>query len=145
MLRGITKIDYYSTHLNWFNLKYAEKIKGFNPSRIFLNHMTSVGFSNAFTNTLMFQEEEGNINDAPMQSIDDIETMISSTTQYKQKGEGSNERGTQSLMILQKIAYQKTSFKQQYHNRKGFQREIRVVGVKKTLHKEKLKIPISSK
>jgi hypothetical protein len=147
ILRGIAKIDEYSTHLNQFNLKYAEKIRGFDPSHIFLDHMTSVGFNNAFTNTLMFEEEEeGNTHDVPMQSVDDIETMVSSTTQYKQRGKGSNEKGTQSPMDLQKSSpTQKQVFKQQHHNKKRFQRVIWVVGVIKTLHKEKLKIPISSK
>jgi hypothetical protein len=47
-------------------LKYEEKIRGFDPSHIVLDHMTSVGFSNAFTNSFLFEEEEGNTHDVPM-------------------------------------------------------------------------------
>jgi hypothetical protein len=45
--------------------------------------MTSVGFNNAFTNTLMFEEEEDNTHDVPVHSLDDIQAMVSSTSQYK--------------------------------------------------------------
>jgi len=40
-------------------------------------------------------EEKYTTHDVPMQSVDDIKTMVRSTIQYKQRGKGSNERGTQ--------------------------------------------------
>jgi hypothetical protein len=33
-------------------------MRGFDPSHIFFDHMTSIGFNNASANTLMFEEEE---------------------------------------------------------------------------------------
>jgi hypothetical protein len=48
MLRNINKIDEFANHFNNVNLKYVEKIKGFDPKRIFVEHMLSVGLSNSF-------------------------------------------------------------------------------------------------
>ena len=102
ILRNITKIDEFSTHFYHLNLKCEEKIKGFDPSHIFVDHMQSVGFSNAFTQTLIFGEEEGNTQDTLMQPIDDIETVISTTNQHNKKGRGPNEKGVQSPIVSQK-------------------------------------------
>jgi hypothetical protein len=66
VLRNMNKIDEFSTHFNHLNLKYAEKIKGFDPSNIFMDHMQSVGFSSAFTQTILCGEEEGNNQDTPL-------------------------------------------------------------------------------
>jgi hypothetical protein len=61
MLRGIAKIDDYSTYLNKFNT-----------------------------------------HDVPVHCVDDIQTMVSSTSQYKQRGKGSNEGDTQPPIDSQK-------------------------------------------
>jgi len=37
-----------------------------------------------------------------VQHIDDIETVISTTKQHKQKGKGPNEKGAQSPVVSQK-------------------------------------------
>jgi hypothetical protein len=47
--------------------------------------MQSVGFNNAFTQTIIFGEEEGTAQDTSAQSVDDIETVISTTDQHKQR------------------------------------------------------------
>jgi hypothetical protein len=44
VFRNINKIDEFVNHFNNVNLKYVEKIKGFDPKKIFLEHMLSVGF-----------------------------------------------------------------------------------------------------
>jgi hypothetical protein len=48
MFRNINKIDEFANHFNNVNLKYVEKIKGFDPNKIFLEHMLSVVFRNSF-------------------------------------------------------------------------------------------------
>jgi len=86
LLRGITKIDEFAIQLGQYNLKFAEEIKGFDPQHLFIDHMTSVGYSNALTNTFIFLEEEGDSHDPLTQfvekKIDDIETIVSTNDQY---------------------------------------------------------------
>jgi hypothetical protein len=45
MFININKIEEFANHFNNVNLKYAEKIKGFDPKKIFVGHMLSVGFN----------------------------------------------------------------------------------------------------
>jgi hypothetical protein len=99
VLRNITIINEFLSHFNHLNLKYAEKIKGFEPSHIFVNHMQSIGFSNTFTQTIIFGGEEGNNKDTQMQPVDNIETIISTSYQHKRKGKGPNEKGVQSPIV----------------------------------------------
>jgi hypothetical protein len=42
-LRGIAKIDEFASYLDQYNLRFVEEIKGFDPDRLFYNHMISVG------------------------------------------------------------------------------------------------------
>jgi hypothetical protein len=52
VLRNINKIHKFVNHFNNVSLKYAEKIKGFDPNKIFVGHMLSIGFSNSFIHCL---------------------------------------------------------------------------------------------
>jgi hypothetical protein len=62
----------FATYFNHLNLKYAEKIKGIEPSNICMDHMQPMGFRNALIQTILCGEEEGNNQDTPLQFIDDI-------------------------------------------------------------------------
>jgi hypothetical protein len=103
MLRGIAKIDEFASYLDQYNLRFAEEIKGFDPNHLFYNHMISIGISPALANTLIFGEEEGDIHDPPSQGIEkkygDIETIVSTTEHYKQRGKPSGERSSQSPVV----------------------------------------------
>jgi hypothetical protein len=66
MLRGIAKIDEFASYFDYYNLKFALEIKGFDPNHLFYNHMVSVGISPTLDNTLIFGEEEGNRHDPPI-------------------------------------------------------------------------------
>jgi hypothetical protein len=48
VFRIMNKIDEFANHFHNLNLKYAEKIRGFDPNGIFVDHMLVVGFSNSF-------------------------------------------------------------------------------------------------
>jgi len=55
------------------SLKYVERIKGFDPNKIFVEHMLSVGFSNSFIQTtLNEEEEEGNNKSTPVHDASDL-------------------------------------------------------------------------
>jgi hypothetical protein len=58
VFRNINKIDEFASHFNNVSLKYVEKIKAFDPNKIFLEHMLSVGFNNSFIQTTLNEEEE---------------------------------------------------------------------------------------
>jgi hypothetical protein len=45
---NINKIDEFASHFNIASLKYVETIKGFDPKKIYVEHMLLVGFSNSF-------------------------------------------------------------------------------------------------
>ena len=40
---NMNKIDEFVGHFNNVSLKYAEKIKGFDPNKTFVEHMQSMG------------------------------------------------------------------------------------------------------
>jgi hypothetical protein len=72
------KIDELSIHFNNVSLKCVEKIKGFDPNKIFVEHVFSVGFSNSFIQTtLNEEEEEGNNQSTPIHEDGDLETILS--------------------------------------------------------------------
>jgi hypothetical protein len=114
LLRSISKIDEFAVQLDQYNLKFAEEIKGFDPNHIFIDHMTSVGFSNSLANTFLFGEEEGDSQDPPTPIVErkkeDIETIVSTTDQHKQRGRVENERSTHSPNVSQKSGPPKKSF-----------------------------------
>jgi len=95
-------------------LKYAEEIKGFDPNNLFIDHMTSVGFSNSLTNTFLFGEEEGDNHDPPTKIVekimDDIETIVSMIDQYKKRVRVSSKKISQSPIVSPKRNLPKKMF-----------------------------------
>jgi hypothetical protein len=98
-VKSIAHLDEISTQFDLFNLKKANEIKGFNPNQLFMTHMTSVGYSMSFSKTFLFGEEEGdsqNPQGLPVEKLqEDIETVISTNDQHRQRGRVVNERSSQ--------------------------------------------------
>jgi hypothetical protein len=92
-------------------MKFAKEIKSFDPNNIFLDHMVSNGFNNTLINTFLFEEEEGDSHDPSTDYIErkvgGIETIISTTDQYKKKGKPSNEKNAQSPIISKRSTLSK--------------------------------------
>jgi hypothetical protein len=113
MLRGIAKIDEYALYFNQYDLKFVEEIKGFDPNHLFYNHMMSVGLSPALVNTLILGEEEGDSHDPPIQNVNensgDIETIVSTTEHYKERGKPSSERSAQSPIVSHRSVLPKSN------------------------------------
>jgi hypothetical protein len=99
-------LDEISTQFDLFNLKKENEIKGFDPSQLFMTHMTYVGYSVSFAKTFLFGEEEGdsqNPQGLPVEKLqEDIETIISTTDQHRQRGRVVNERSSWSPNVSQK-------------------------------------------
>jgi hypothetical protein len=48
VLRNVNKIDEFAAHFNNLNLIYVERLRGFDPNGIFLEHLLVVGLNNSF-------------------------------------------------------------------------------------------------
>ena len=99
MFRNINKIDEFVNHFNNVNLKYAEKIKGFDPNKIFIENMLSMGFSNSFIHTILNEEEEGNNQSTHVHNVGGLETLLSTNDFYKKKGKIPSERSAQYPIV----------------------------------------------
>jgi hypothetical protein len=53
MVRNMNKIYSFVGHFHSFNLKFAEKVKGFELDGIFVEHLLVVSFNNYFTDTIL--------------------------------------------------------------------------------------------
>jgi hypothetical protein len=84
IFKNINKINEFSNHFHILNLKYAKNIKGFDPNRIFVEHMIPVGFNNSFLHIVLNEEEDNNLG-TPTHNVGELETIISTNEFYKHK------------------------------------------------------------
>jgi hypothetical protein len=54
----MNKIDEFAGHFHNLNLKYVERVKGFDPSGIFVEHLLVVGFNNYFINDILNEDKD---------------------------------------------------------------------------------------
>jgi hypothetical protein len=101
VFRNINKIDEFASHFHNLNLKYDEKIKGFDPNGIFLEHMLTIGFRNSFINTDLGEEEDNNLGN-PAHTVGDLETVLNTNEFYNHRGKGPSENISQSPNITPK-------------------------------------------
>ena len=83
MFKKVNKIDEFAGHFNNLNLIYVERLRGFNPHGIFLEHLLAVGFSSSFIHTHLNKDRD---NDEYTHAPDDgdVETLQRTTEMYKQ-------------------------------------------------------------
>jgi hypothetical protein len=93
--RTMNKIDGFVGHFHSFNLKCVEKVKGFDPDGIFVEHLLVVGFNSSFTDTIL-NEDEDNALVIPARDTDNLETILNTNDSYKQKRKGLGEKTAQS-------------------------------------------------
>jgi len=58
IFRNMNKIDEFVGHFHNLNLKYDERVKGFDPSGIFVEHLLEIGFKNSFINIILNEDED---------------------------------------------------------------------------------------
>jgi hypothetical protein len=95
ILRNLNKIDEFEGHFHSLNLKYVEKLKGFNPNGIFVKHLLVVGFNNYFINIIL-NEDKDNASGSPSHETSDMETILITNGLYKKKQEIMGEKSAQS-------------------------------------------------
>jgi hypothetical protein len=101
VFRNMNKIDEFANHFHNLNLKYVERIKGFDPNGIFVEHMLVVGFSNSFIHIFLGEEEDNNLG-TPTLNTGDLETVLGTNKFYKQKGKDPSKTSTQSSTVTPK-------------------------------------------
>jgi hypothetical protein len=101
VFRSMNKIDEFSHHFHNLNIKYDEKIRGFDPNKIFVEHMLTMIFSNSFIHTVLGEEEDNNLGN-PTHTIGDLETVLNTNELYKQRGKDPREKSSQPQNVTPK-------------------------------------------
>jgi len=91
----MNKIDEFVGQFHKLNLRYVERLKGFNPSKIVVEYILEVGFNNSFINTILNENKE-NESGTPTLDIVHLETILNTNELDKQKGKGTSEKSAQS-------------------------------------------------
>jgi hypothetical protein len=95
IVRNMNKIDGFMGHFHEFNLKCDEKLKGFNPDGIFVEHLLVVGFNNSFTKTILNEDKYKTLG-IPSHDNGNLETVLNTNDSYKKKRKGPGEKSAQS-------------------------------------------------
>jgi hypothetical protein len=137
----MNKIDEFVGHFHSLNLKYVEKVKGFDPNGIFVEHLLVVGFNNSFINAIL-NEDGDNASGTPSHDTDDLETILNTNESYKQRGKGwvrkvPNPRLSRPRVQHLGAALQRPTQVRKSHTVLQVEEEIR------TLPPEKLKVLIN--
>jgi hypothetical protein len=101
IFRNICKNDEFAGHLHNLNLKYVEKVKGFDPSGIFVEHILAIGFNNSFINVIL-NEDIDSASSTPTHDTDDLEMILNTNESYKWRGKGPGVKSAQSSTIIAK-------------------------------------------
>jgi hypothetical protein len=117
IVRNMNKIDGFAGHFHNFNLKCAEKVKGFDPDGIFVEHLLVVGFNSSFTDTIL-NEDEDNASGSPARDTDNLETILNTNDSYKQKRKGPGEKSAQSPTATPKTTTSRSSTPTAYPSKK---------------------------
>jgi hypothetical protein len=75
VFRNMNKIYEFVGHFHCLNLRYVGRVKGLNPSGIFVEHLLVVGFNNYFINTIM-NEDGDNVLGTPTRDTGNLETIL---------------------------------------------------------------------
>jgi hypothetical protein len=83
VFRNVNHIDKFVGHFKKLNLIYDERLRGFDPHGIFLEHLLAVGFRNSFIHTFLTKDRD---NDDNTHAPDDgnVETLQRTYELYKQ-------------------------------------------------------------
>jgi hypothetical protein len=101
IFRNMNDIDEFVGQLHILNLKYVERVKGFDPSVIIVEYLLVIGFNNSLINAIL-NEDDDNVSCTPTHDIGDLETILNTNESYKKRRKGSGEKSSQSSTITPK-------------------------------------------
>jgi hypothetical protein len=84
ILMNMNMINCFVDHFHILNLKYVDKVKGFDPNGIFVEHLLAVSFNSSFINTIL-NEDEDNTSGILSRDTNILETILNTNESYKQK------------------------------------------------------------
>jgi hypothetical protein len=117
VFRNLNNIEEFMGHFHKLNLKYVEKVKGFEPSGIFEEHLLAIGFNNSFIYTIL-NEDGDNASNTPVCDTGDLETILNTNESYKQRGKGPGEKSSQSPTITPKSTTSRSNAPMTYPSKK---------------------------
>jgi hypothetical protein len=117
IVMNMNKIDGFAGHFHSLNLKCAEKVKGFDPDGIFVEHLLVVGFNSSFTDTIL-NEDEYNALGSPTRDSGNLKTILSTNYSYKHKQKGTDEKSAQSPTATPKTIASRRSNPMAYPRKK---------------------------
>jgi hypothetical protein len=104
----MNKIDEFAGHFHGLNLRYVERVKEFDPSGIFVEHLLAIGFNNSFINAILNEDGDNDLG-TPARGTGDLETILNTNESYKQKGKGPREKIAQSPTVTPNITTSRSS------------------------------------
>jgi hypothetical protein len=104
IFRNLNKSDEFANHFHNLNLKYAEMIKGFDPNKIFVEHMLTIGFNNSFIHIVLSEEEDNKLG-TPAHNAGDLETILSTNEFYKHKERVPTRRAPNPQLSLLRLPH----------------------------------------
>jgi hypothetical protein len=81
VLRSMNTIDEFANHFHNLKLKYVENVRGFDPNRIFVECMLTMGFNNSFIQTILGEEEDNHLGN-PTHTAGDLDMVLSTNELY---------------------------------------------------------------
>jgi hypothetical protein len=120
VLRNINKIDEFTAHFNNLNLRYVEILRWFDPNKLFLEHLLTLGLDNSFFQKHLSENKDTGDN-ALASDADDLDTLQSTTELYKQQGKGPCEKSVQSTNNTPKSMTSQSISPMAHHNKKATQ------------------------
>jgi hypothetical protein len=93
-VKSISHLDEFFVYFDSFKMREIHEFEGFDPDGLFSAHMFSIGYGSSFTKSLQLDEGGGD-NQNPQENFpgshqlplqDDINTLVSTNDQYRQRG-----------------------------------------------------------
>jgi hypothetical protein len=78
----MNKNDEFARYFHNLNLIYVERVKGFDPSEMFLEYILAIGFNNYFINTILNEDGDNDLG-TPACDTSDLETILNTNESYK--------------------------------------------------------------
>jgi hypothetical protein len=97
----MNNIDEFASHFHNLNLRYVERVKGFDPREIFLEHLLAVGFNNYFINVILNEDGDSD-SGTPTHDTSNLEMILNTNESYEQKVKGPCEKSFQSPTVTPK-------------------------------------------
>jgi hypothetical protein len=94
IVMNMNNTDSFVGHFHSFNLKCAEKVKGFDPDGIFVEHLLAIDFNSSFIDTIL-NDDEDNASGSPSHETNDLATILNTNESYKKKRKGPGEKSAQ--------------------------------------------------